>query len=748
MSFTRRAICALAVVGVALSFVSAFGQTVVGTVNAGTTPVAAAANIATNMIYTANYGSNNVTVINGATLQTSTVTAGQYPYDVRVNPFTNKIYVSNFCGNDSTCQSNGTVTVIDGATNKTTTVNVGMAPYQAAVNTNTNKIYVANSGGNTVSIIDGATNQTTSVTVGNGPSGLAVNPVTNKIYVPNFADNTITVIDGATLATDAVAGGGYPVEAAVNYITNQIYVANMTGNSVTVIDGATNNTSTVNVDLNPSWLAVNQVTNKIYTANFGSNTVTEIDGATLNPTSITVGNSPSELVVDPATNKIYVANFADNTATTIDGATHQTTTTSVGNGPGAIEADIVNNRVYVANYGDNTVTVVAGANAAPLQFVAVAPCRVVDTRGANGEFGGPPLQGQQTRNFPIPANMNCNIPSTAAAYSLNVTVVPHGTLGYLTVWPTGEDQPLVSTLNSDGRVKANAAIVPAGYQGGISFFVTNTTDLVLDIDGYFAPVSQSTLAFYPLPPCRIVDTRGPNGPLGGPFLVGGVNRDFPVLMSNCGLPQQGAQAYSFNITALPHEAMGYITLCPTPSNPNQSCPLVSTLNWSGGQDTANAAIVPAGTGGSVRVNPSDNTDLLIDVNGYFAAPAQGGLSLYPVVPCRVLDTRPHPFQFELNPPVDVLGSVCAPSSQSQAYVFNATVVPQGGLGFLTLWPDGIQQPVVSTLNAFDGAITSNMAIVPAGKQNGKVDAYASPLHQNDQNDVTNLILDISSYFAP
>ncbi|MGA3214040.1 MAG: hypothetical protein ABSD20_22275 [Terriglobales bacterium] len=74
----------------------------------------------------------------------------------------------------------------------------------------------------------------------------------------------------------------------------------------------------------------------------------------------------------------------------------------------------------------------------------------------------------------------------------------------------------------------------------------------------------------------------------------------------------------------------------------------------------------------------------------------------------------------------------------QAYVFNATVVPPGALGYLTLWPDSETQPVVSTLNALDGAITSNMAIVPS--VDGSVDAYASG--------TTQLVLDISAYFAP
>src|ERR1019366_150461 len=87
-----------------------------------------------------------------------------------------------------------------------------------------------------------------------------------------------------------------------------------------------------------------------------------------------------------------------------------------------------------------------------LQFVAATPCRLVDTRPQHGGNGS--IQGGTFPSFPIPQEGGCNIPDTAAAYSLNVTVVPSGPLGYLTIWPTGEYQPVVSTLNSvDGRVK-------------------------------------------------------------------------------------------------------------------------------------------------------------------------------------------------------------------------------------------------------------------------------------------------------
>ena len=70
-----------------------------------------------------------------------------------------------------------------------------------------------------------------------------------------------------------------------------------------------------------------------------------------------------------------------------------------------------------------------------------------------------------------------------------MTVVPQGPLGYLTTWPTGGTQPVVSTLNAQkGEVVANAAIVPAGAStGSINVFVTNTTHVIIDTNGYFGP---------------------------------------------------------------------------------------------------------------------------------------------------------------------------------------------------------------------------------------------------------------------
>jgi YVTN family beta-propeller protein len=776
-----------------------FGQRVIATLPVGRGPLSAAVNSVTNKIYVADWCGNDpnctsggtVTVIDGATDNTLSVNVGYSPYGVAVNSLTNKIYVANWCGNDPSCASGGTLSVIDGVSNTViATVTTGSRPYSVAVNSGTNQIYVPNNCGHdvscqthsgTVTVIDGVSNTVTAtVTVGSGPDQAVVNPATNKIYVPNtcgtdptctypYSGGTVTVIDGVTNNPTTVNVGIHPDALDVNSVTNKIYVANQCGDdpncgssSMTVIDGATLATTDVVIGgRDANTIAVNSVANKIYIpANCYGNpscqgapdgTVSVVDGVTLAYTSVGAGVSPDSMAVNSVTNTIYVANEcgsdrdpncpSNGTVTVIDGATLTFTNIEVGKHPYGLALNSATNRIYVPNYYDDTVSVMDGTPLTALQFVPLTqPCRAVDTRPQYG--GGGPIQAGTFQNFAISGAGTCGTLPSAAAYSMNVSVVPNGYLGYLTVWPAGQPQPLVSTLNSlDGRIKANAAIMPAGAGGEISVYATNTTNVIVDVNGYFAPVSGSTLAFYPLPPCRVADTRHSGYPqgLGPPFLTGGAERQFPILnATSCNIPS-GAAAYSLNFSVVPHGSLFYMTVWPT----GETRPTVSTLNDIPGQIIANAAIVTAGSSsGEVSVYPTNDTDLVIDINGYFAAAGQGGLSLYGVTPCRVIDTRKIgsglPFSGTLSPPVDVVDSPCSVPSAAQAYVFNASVVPQGYLGYLTLWPDGTTQPLVSTLNALDGSISSNMAIVPS--TNGKVDAFASGL--------TQLILDISSYFAP
>ncbi len=301
-----------------------------------------------------NYG--HIFVVNGATNAVTTLAYDPnvqfHPVFAAVNPVTNKLYVANYLSNN--------ITIVDGATNTMTTIGDSntVVPVALAVNSTTNKIYVVT--GDHVTVIDGATNAMTGVIDPNAvnPNAVVVNEATNKIYVANLGDDgqgnnygNITVIAGSDNSTTTVTDpnalapgtpgcifGGSPCQnqpIAVDSVTNKIYVANYgsrngTAYNVTVIDGATNSTTTIS-DPNayqPSWVAVDSTTNKIYVVNLGPaligafpytpGSVTVIDGSTnavstiINPIAGTVS-----LALDETTDHVYVGDGPN--VTVIDG---------------------------------------------------------------------------------------------------------------------------------------------------------------------------------------------------------------------------------------------------------------------------------------------------------------------------------------------------------------------------------------------------------------------------------------------
>lgn len=139
-------------------------------------------------------------------------------------------------------------------------------------------------------------------------------------------------------------------------------------------------------------------------------------------------------------------------------------------------------------------------------------------------------------------------------------------------------------------------------------------------------------------------------------------------------------------------------------------------------------------------------------NAERSAAITGPLPLVAVTPCRLMDTRAAysslgfvgPFgQPELGGArpaqrdVPVPSSICGIPGNARAYSLNITVVPIGGLQYLTVWPTGTPQPNASTLNAFDGQVIANAAVVPAGV-GGAISLFASG--------ATNVIIDINGYY--
>jgi len=155
-----------------------------------------------------------------------------------------------------------------------------------------------------------------------------------------------------------------------------------------------------------------------------------------------------------------------------------------------------------------------------LVFIAITPCRVMDTRtqggsGKTGMFGPPSLLGGQARVVPVPSS-NCGVP-IAAAYSMNfVSASPLGqAVAWVAAWPDDAAWPGTVVLNAmQGGFIDNSAIVPAGADGGIQVLATNNTDLVIDMNGYFV---QATAIQGPSGPAG---SMGPTGNTGAPGPAG------------------------------------------------------------------------------------------------------------------------------------------------------------------------------------------------------------------------------------
>ena len=135
-------------------------------------------------------------------------------------------------------------------------------------------------------------------------------------------------------------------------------------------------------------------------------------------------------------------------------------------------------------------------------------------------------------------------------------------------------------------------------------------------------IANPSLAFHAVTPCRIADTRGFGftGPYGPPSLTANTVRSFAVTSpgTSCGIPS-GVAAVSFNFAATSLTANGNLIVYPQ----GAAQPSVSSLNWTPSEVAiSNAAVIPLGSDSiSVVVNgPNGSTaDLIIDVNGYYAA---------------------------------------------------------------------------------------------------------------------------------
>jgi hypothetical protein len=266
-----------------------------------------------------------------------------------------------------------------------------------------------------------------------------------------------------------------------------------------------------------------------------------------------------------------------------------------------------------------------------------------------------------------------------------------------------------------------------------------TVDVTVTAPGGSSAVGAADRFTYTAPPAaytaqspnRILDTRASAQTLGA-----GASLNLTVAGGTTGIPAS-ATGVVLNVTVTGTTAPSFLTVWPA----GQARATVSNLNWKAGETRANLVNVSVGAGGQVSIyNGVGSADVVVDEEGYFAAPSgtAGGYNALP--PARLLDTRPSQ-TMSTGSTIDlpVLGVGGVPATGVSAVVLNATATNTASQGFFTLFPSGTSRPTASNVNWAAGWTIPNRVIVKVGG-NGKVSIY------NGQG-AADAVIDVSGYFT-
>lgn len=176
------------------------------------------------------------------------------------------------------------------------------------------------------------------------------------------------------------------------------------------------------------------------------------------------------------------------------------------------------------------------------------------------------------------------------------------------------------TITVEATVKPDQEGKTVSNQASLSFdsSASGTNNASALTDDPAAPGSSDPTDFvvlsgsyYAVTPCRLVDTRNANAPLGGPALVANQERLF-VIGGQCGIPAT-ATAVALNVAVTATGGAGFATVWPDAA----ALPATSTINFAAGQARANNTVVRLGPSGGLRVVATTATHVIIDVTGYF-----------------------------------------------------------------------------------------------------------------------------------
>jgi hypothetical protein len=240
-------------------------------------------------------------------------------------------------------------------------------------------------------------------------------------------------------------------------------------------------------------------------------------------------------------------------------------------------------------------------------FHEFAPRRAIDTRDAAlrppGVTGAPAV-GQIVE---IPRSM-LGVPAEADAVVVNLTVTQATGYGYLTALPCGSAPPNTSNVNYNvGVDRANASIMALGSQGSLCVVLSESSaHIVVDVNGW---LGGSSGIQFGAGPRRIADSRNGLGGWTGTFAPGETR-----VLDPTGLLPAGSRVAVLGVTSTASTGAGFITVQPCGGQAE-----VSNLNFVGGVDITNLAVVPISDAGTICVTTSERTHIVVDAFAGFGA---------------------------------------------------------------------------------------------------------------------------------
>ncbi len=394
-----------------------------------TQPVAVTFAPANNYVYVANYGSNDVSVIDGSTNKiVATIPVGKNPILLAYAPSNQEIYVSNW--------GSSTVSAISSATNTiVATIPVGSGPQGIAFDPANNEILVTNynfpSASNTVSAISTATNTVVAtITVGSNPIRLAYDPANGYMYVADYSSGQVSVIGSSNSVVTTISSlPGNPNTVGYDPANHEMYVSSNNANKVTAIDSSNTVVATITVGGNPYGMFYDPTNTEIYVSStspgnlvYAINTTNGVDPKTPITVDNTISPGPYDITYNPANGNMYVSDTDDTSssgAVSVIGSTSNTkiATIAVGASPRQSVFDSANNEIYVANFDSDSVSAIDTSNVV-VATITTASCRYAITFHTNPAgigsitFNGTIYTDSQTGNYsPGNYSASANSPS-------------------------------------------------------------------------------------------------------------------------------------------------------------------------------------------------------------------------------------------------------------------------------------------------------------------------------------------------